>query len=348
VLDRAISPESPLAVRRPRTPVSACDIRRRRSRVVRRAAEWTAARWPAAAIGAGSRHVKEHQEQSIMNRPTAAGSSGTPFTVRVATWSARHRWPVVAAWFVFTFGLFGLSMAMGGTKTISQMDGGTARTESARADEVFRAGGSVAPHEDLYLVIRSSTMKTTDPAFRTAVLAITDRLRAVTDPTGQPAIVSVVDPFSVPAAAPLFSADGSSVQLVGTVTGEGEAVAAKVAAIRPVLDDIRSANPELEIRSLNNTMINEDLNKLVGDDMDGSLKITASSQDVGAVEESLPVRLDGEEAEIAFNARYVLDMLDAVDSSEIAIELSGPLNSGALKPVGDDSYLYVLMPMQIM
>ncbi len=205
---------------------------------------------------------------------SAAGSAGTPLTVRVATWSARHRWPVVAAWFIFTFGLFGLSLAMGGTRVLSQMDGGAPRTESGRADEVFRAAGSVAPHEDFYLVIRSSTMKTTEPAFQAAVTDIAGHLRAVADPSGQPALASVVDPYSVPAAAPLFSADGSSVQLVGTVTGEGEAVAAKVAAVRPVLDEIRSAHPELEIRSLNNTMINEDLNKLVGDDMDGSLKIT--------------------------------------------------------------------------
>ncbi|MHB8996504.1 MAG: DNA polymerase III subunit beta [Armatimonadota bacterium] len=92
----------------------------------------------------------------------------------------------------------------------------------------------------------------------------------------------------------------------------------------------------------------EDANRVVLKTEDGSLKITASSQDVGTVEESIPVRLEGEDAEIAFNARYVIDMLDAIKTDEVAMELSGPLNSGALKPVGDESYLYVLMPMQIM
>ena len=37
------------------------------------------------------------------------------WTVVVATFSARHRWPVLILWFVFTGGLFGLSQAMGGT-----------------------------------------------------------------------------------------------------------------------------------------------------------------------------------------------------------------------------------------
>lgn len=92
----------------------------------------------------------------------------------------------------------------------------------------------------------------------------------------------------------------------------------------------------------------EDANRVVLKTEEGSLKITASSQDVGNVEEAIPMHLEGEDAEIAFNARFVLDMLDAVGGTEIAMELSGPLNSGALKPVGDENYLYVLMPMQIM
>lgn len=35
----------------------------------------------------------------------SARPSGRPLTVRVATWSARHRWPVVAGWFAFTVGI---------------------------------------------------------------------------------------------------------------------------------------------------------------------------------------------------------------------------------------------------
>jgi uncharacterized membrane protein YdfJ with MMPL/SSD domain len=96
---------------------------------------------------------------------TKAGGAGQPLTVRVAMWSARHRWPVVAAWFVFTIGLFATSVAMGGTRTLSQMGGGPARTESAMADQVFASAGTRTPFEDLYLVVRSSTLKTTDPAY---------------------------------------------------------------------------------------------------------------------------------------------------------------------------------------
>ena len=76
---------------------------------------------------------------------SSAGAAGQPLTVRVATWSARHRWPVVAAWFVFTFGVFATSMALGGTKTLDHMNSDVPRTESALADQVFAAGGVERP-----------------------------------------------------------------------------------------------------------------------------------------------------------------------------------------------------------
>jgi DNA polymerase-3 subunit beta len=92
----------------------------------------------------------------------------------------------------------------------------------------------------------------------------------------------------------------------------------------------------------------DDNNRVVLRTDDGSLRITAEAPDRGEVEEIVSTKLEGEDIEIAFNARYMLDMLEIVDTAEVAMELSGQLNSGALKPVGDDSYLYVLMPMQIM
>ncbi len=92
----------------------------------------------------------------------------------------------------------------------------------------------------------------------------------------------------------------------------------------------------------------DDNNRVVLRTDDGSLRITAEAPDRGEVEEIVSIKLEGEDIEIAFNARYMLDMLEAIDTAEVAMELSGQLNSGALKPVGDDSYLYVLMPMQIM
>lgn len=92
----------------------------------------------------------------------------------------------------------------------------------------------------------------------------------------------------------------------------------------------------------------EDSNRVVLRGSDGMLTITAESQDVGRAEEQIPAELEGEEPEIAFNARYLLDALQAVPEDEVLLELSQPLNPGTLKPVDSDDYLYVIMPMQIM
>ncbi len=79
-----------------------------------------------------------------------------------------------------------------------------------------------------------------------------------------------------------------------------------------------------------------------------TMTISAKSQDVGEAEETLDISMEGDDAEIAFNAEYLLDMLEAVESEALLMELSGPLNSGLLRPADDENYLYVLMPMQIM
>lgn len=92
----------------------------------------------------------------------------------------------------------------------------------------------------------------------------------------------------------------------------------------------------------------EDANRVVLRGSDGTLTITADSQDVGHAEEQIPATLEGEEPEIAFNARYLLDALQAIGEEEVVMELSQPLSPGTLKPQDSDDYVYVIMPMQIM
>lgn len=78
------------------------------------------------------------------------------------------------------------------------------------------------------------------------------------------------------------------------------------------------------------------------------LMITAESGDVGKAYEELEIVKEGEDIEIAFNAKYLIEFLSVVGTEGVYMELTGPLNSGMVKPVGTDNYIYVLMPMQIM
>jgi DNA polymerase-3 subunit beta len=79
----------------------------------------------------------------------------------------------------------------------------------------------------------------------------------------------------------------------------------------------------------------------------GVLRITSENQDVGEGAEELDVDFAGEPVEIGFNARYVMDALNPIVEDEVALELSGQLDPGVIKPVGPTDFVGVIMPMRI-
>jgi DNA polymerase-3 subunit beta len=91
----------------------------------------------------------------------------------------------------------------------------------------------------------------------------------------------------------------------------------------------------------------EDANKIIFRSSGNQLILTADSQRVGRAQEEIPIELEGEPVEIAFNAQYLLDVLNVIEADQIRFELGGALNPGTIKPVGREDYVYVLMPMQI-
>ena len=78
-----------------------------------------------------------------------------------------------------------------------------------------------------------------------------------------------------------------------------------------------------------------------------TLRLTASSQELGEAEEVLEVEYAGEEFVIGFNSRYVLDAISAVERDRIVLELKDALSPGVIKSVEDDGYCCVIMPMRI-
>ena len=76
------------------------------------------------------------------------------------------------------------------------------------------------------------------------------------------------------------------------------------------------------------------------------LKIFSQSPEIGENEAKMPSIIEGEEVEVSFNYKFLIDGLNNLKSSEIILELSADDGPGILKPVGDDSYLYILMPVK--
>ncbi len=83
--------------------------------------------------------------------------------------------------------------------------------------------------------------------------------------------------------------------------------------------------------------------------MEGGVEITVTRQDVGGEAEHLPGEYAGEDAEvmIAFNPRYLMEGVSAIDDEEVQIEVLDGLKPSVIHGVSDDSFLYLLMPVRI-
>jgi DNA polymerase III subunit beta len=79
---------------------------------------------------------------------------------------------------------------------------------------------------------------------------------------------------------------------------------------------------------------------------DGELTVSAVTQDVGEARESLPAPYSGDAMEIGFNAEFLRDGLDSVDSESIKFKLISPLRPAVLEGDSDD-YVYLIMPIRL-
>jgi DNA polymerase-3 subunit beta len=79
---------------------------------------------------------------------------------------------------------------------------------------------------------------------------------------------------------------------------------------------------------------------------EGSLTLTAQTQDVGESQESLPVDFHGDKLEIGFNPEFLRDGVESVDGETVKLRLISSLRPGLLQ--GEDgSFWYLIMPIRL-
>jgi DNA polymerase-3 subunit beta len=79
----------------------------------------------------------------------------------------------------------------------------------------------------------------------------------------------------------------------------------------------------------------------------GQMIVAATSAELGDNVSELDASIEGDEIEVAFNARYLIDALNVVGTPEIALETGTSSSPGVIRPVGGDDFLCVIMPMHI-
>ena len=78
-----------------------------------------------------------------------------------------------------------------------------------------------------------------------------------------------------------------------------------------------------------------------------SIALSVESQDRGSGRESLTAQISGENLDIAFNIKYLMDGLKTLITQEITISLNGPLEPVILTPLGGVKMTYLVMPVQL-
>lgn len=91
----------------------------------------------------------------------------------------------------------------------------------------------------------------------------------------------------------------------------------------------------------------EDMNRAVLKTSGEKVIVYARAGAVGKAYEEVDAVREGDDIEVAFNAQYLMDVLGVIETEGVEMELSEPLSPAVVRPVDQDDYLCVVMPMQI-
>lgn len=80
---------------------------------------------------------------------------------------------------------------------------------------------------------------------------------------------------------------------------------------------------------------------------EGSLAMSSSNPDIGEARDEIEVEYNGEPLAAGFNARYLIDSLNAMTTEKVVFELKDSLSPTLLKEAGTDDYKCVVMPMRL-
>jgi DNA polymerase-3 subunit beta len=84
-----------------------------------------------------------------------------------------------------------------------------------------------------------------------------------------------------------------------------------------------------------------------GDLQPSEVEISATSEETGKNETIVEATVDGGGVLIAFNVKFLREVLEVVKTPNVALETSAANAPGVVRPVGDENFLHVIMPMHL-
>lgn len=80
---------------------------------------------------------------------------------------------------------------------------------------------------------------------------------------------------------------------------------------------------------------------------DQQLALSVDAQDVGSGRETIPAQVSGEDLDVAFNVKYLMDGLKVLTTAEVQLQLNTATSPAVLSPIGGVQMTYLVMPVQI-
>lgn len=111
-----------------------------------------------------------------------------------------------------------------------------------------------------------------------------------------------------------------------------------------VVVDRKALQDSLERASLLAKEEKANLVKLVNTDTQMFIK---SNTEIGDVNEKINIQKEGEDLNIAFNSKYLLDGIKVIDSEKVELLFMGELNPCIMKPINDIDYTYLVLPVRL-
>jgi DNA polymerase-3 subunit beta len=81
--------------------------------------------------------------------------------------------------------------------------------------------------------------------------------------------------------------------------------------------------------------------------MNGQVTLIATSAELGDNVAEMDASIEGDSVEVAFNAKYLIDVLSIIDSPQFVLETNTSSSPGVFRPMGDEEFTHVIMPMHI-
>ena len=91
----------------------------------------------------------------------------------------------------------------------------------------------------------------------------------------------------------------------------------------------------------------EGKNNLIKMSIKNDLMTITSRSEEGNVKEEIIVEKNGNDLEIGFNSKFVLDVLKVIDDEQISLNFKSGVSPCVVKPVEGDSYEYLILPVRI-